>query len=65
MCEVQLRCTVTSPVSVGSATSGKSMPGWTRAGHTSARCEPAITLSCPEPGPAPVTEMPRVSAQHS
>ena len=57
MCMVQLRCKVMSPVSVARGTSGRSsVVGSSSDGHTNARCEPAITRSWPDVGPAPVTE---------
>ena len=64
MWSVQLQCTVTSPVSVGRSTIGRSELLRTNAGCTSARCEPATTRSWPDRASAPVTEMPHVRPQH-
>ena len=63
MWSVQLQCTVTSPVSVGRSTIGRSELLRTNAGCTSARCEPATTRSWPDRASAPVTEMPTVRLQ--
>ena len=48
MWSVQLQCTVTSPVSVGRSSCGRSRSRRTNAGWMSARCEPATTRSWPD-----------------
>ena len=45
MCRVQLRCTVTSPVTVGRSMIGSCVPSRTNDGHSDSRCEPSTTRS--------------------